>query len=366
MPRRRLLFVLFELAFGGVERQAQLLAEAAHQQGHAVTLLVLGKNGPAYDRFAPCCEKIILLEVNYSNDYALHSAIQKGLEHSDFDAAFLFSTAKLPVLSHAIEKQAPVQLMHVGNPVEPNWIEGAKQMVRTLLFRPSRQLVLVANSQYTLQSLQKHFYYKHFPLACSLNSVHIPKDPAPLREMCTPLQIGMVARLDRIKDQATLIRAVAHARKHGQAVECELVGGGELEDSLKALAGELGLIENHAVRFVGWLADVQVALRRWDVFVFSTTAREGFGNAAAEAMAIGLPCIFTDVGPCREVGSDAVLYVPPEDPVALADSFAQLQPVEKRRELAEKARARAMHWFRAERNLEDFMQLAFSASQPTS
>lgn len=365
MPQRRLLFVLFELAFGGVERQAQLLAEAAHTQGHAVTLLVLGKTGPAYERFQPCCEKIILLDVNYSNDVALNRAIQQSLAQDHFDAAFLFSTAKLPVLSHAIAQRVPVQLMHVGNPVEANWIETSKQQIRTWLFRPSRQLTLMANSQYTLQSLKKHFYYQRFALGCSLNSVHIPAEPATLRETCVPLQIGMVARLDRIKDQATLLRAVAEARQQGLPVECELVGGGELEASLKQLAGELGLLETNAVRFVGWLSDVHVALRRWDVFVFSTTAREGFGNAAAEAMAMGLPCIFTDVGPCREVGSDAVWYVPPESPKVLAEKLTQLLPYAPRRALADAARARAMHWFRAERNLEDFLRMAFPQDQPT-
>ncbi|HMO35061.1 MAG TPA: glycosyltransferase, partial [Gemmatales bacterium] len=194
------------------------------------------------------------------------------------------------------------------------------------------------------------------PRALSYNSVEIPETPAKLREVAEPLKIGMVARLDRIKDQATLIRAMALLDKQGHAVECELVGGGELETSLKSLARELGVWETR-VRFAGWVSDVINRLRQYDLFVFSTTAREGFGNAAAEAMAMGLPCIFTDIGPCREVGGDAVVYVPPAHPQALAESILRLQAWEPRQQLAAQARERSLAYFQPERNFLEYLQL---------
>ena len=104
------------------------------------------------------------------------------------------------------------------------------------------------------------------------------------------------------------------------------------------------------------------ALGRWDIFVFSTTAQEGFGNAAAEAMAHGLPCIFTDVGPCREVGAEAVEYVPQGDDRSLAERIAALaSDASRRSELASAARARAQSCFGAERKLSDFLSLAFDS-----
>ncbi len=46
-------------------------------------------------------------------------------------------------------------------------------------------------------------------------------------------------------------------------------------------------------------------MHRWDLFAYATTDREGLGNAVSEAMAFGLPCILSDVGPMREfVGPD--------------------------------------------------------------
>ncbi|HMO35060.1 MAG TPA: hypothetical protein PKA06_03360, partial [Gemmatales bacterium] len=153
MPGKRLLFVLYELSFGGVERQAQLLAEAGHRLGHAITLIVLGSDGPAFERFTSCCKRIIILKSNIHHDRGLIRDIRQACHHSEFDAAFLFSTAKLPVISHALIPHAPVHLVHVGNPVEWRWSEYLKQMVRCFFYPPSPRLILIANSYYTLKSL---------------------------------------------------------------------------------------------------------------------------------------------------------------------------------------------------------------------
>lgn len=362
MTSKRLLFVLYELAFGGVERQAQLLAEAAHALGHRVSLLVLGTDGPAFARFAACCDRITILNAPISNDFALHRTIRLGIANHQYDAAILFSTAKLPVISHALKERVPVQLVHVGNPAERILTEQLKHQLRSIFFPPSAQLQLVANSQYTLNTLLEHPFYRQFPAAMSWNSTHLPEHPVEIREICEPLRIGMVARLDRIKDQSTLIKAVAEARKlaPGTKVVCELVGGGELESSLKAEAEQLKL--DSSVIFAGWVDNVPERLRSWDLFVFSTTAREGFGNAAAEAMGIGLPCIFTDVGPCREVGADAVEYVPPVNALALAQAILGMAEAGKRRSFAARSRARAMEWFRPERNFLDYFRLLSTGS----
>ena len=71
---------------------------------------------------------------------------------------------------------------------------------------------LVANSEHTLSSLQAHPFYRRFPLHVSPNCVRIPVEPAKLRERCEPLRIGMVARLDPIKDHATLIFATDYLK----------------------------------------------------------------------------------------------------------------------------------------------------------
>ncbi|MHC5011058.1 MAG: glycosyltransferase family 4 protein [Planctomycetota bacterium] len=48
---------------------------------------------------------------------------------------------------------------------------------------------------------------------------------------------------------------------------------------------------------------------------------EGFGYPVLEAMAAGVPVVASRIAALEEVGADAALFVPPEDPVALATAL---------------------------------------------
>ncbi|MCT0219807.1 glycosyltransferase [Synechococcus sp. CS-1329] len=112
-----------------------------------------------------------------------------------------------------------------------------------------------------------------------------------------PRRVLMVARLDAIKDQATLLRAFAAARPPGW--QLQLAGEGPDRPRLEALTRELGL--DPADVFLGRRSDIPELLGQADLFAFSTTRAEGFGIVLIEAMAAGLPVIASDVPACREV-----------------------------------------------------------------
>jgi glycosyltransferase involved in cell wall biosynthesis len=114
-----------------------------------------------------------------------------------------------------------------------------------------------------------------------------------------PRVVGMVARLNVIKDHDTLLKAFARVRGLIGNTELWLIGDGERRDELAALADELKIRE--AVRFWGDRSDVHRLLGGIDVFAFSTTRDEGFGIALAEAMAARTPIVASDVHACREV-----------------------------------------------------------------
>lgn len=136
--------------------------------------------------------------------------------------------------------------------------------------------------------------------------------------------IGMVARLDAIKDHLTLIRAFAALRPAAPTAALWIVGDGPLRPVLEAEAARLGVAE--ATRFLGRRTDVPELLGQMDLYAFSTTRDEGFGIALVEAMAAGVPIIATDVPACREVlaGGAAGLLAPPADPMALAERLRRL------------------------------------------
>lgn len=149
-------------------------------------------------------------------------------------------------------------------------------------------------------------------------------------------RVLMVARLDPIKDQATLLRAFAAACLPGW--ELQLVGEGPERPRLEALSRELGL--DPAAVLLGRRSDIAELLGQSDLFAFSTTAAEGFGIALIEAMAAGLPILASDVPACREVLKDGAAgeLVAAGDESAWAKRLKRLiASGEQREELAEKA-----------------------------
>lgn len=135
--------------------------------------------------------------------------------------------------------------------------------------------------------------------------------------------IGLVARLDPIKDHQTFLAAAATAIKGRPALEFACVGGGP-EDYRRMLMSEadrLGVGDR--VRWVGATNDAPGVFNALDVLT-STSTSEGFSNVIAESMACGVRCVVTDVGDSAWVVGDTGLVVRPRDPAAVAAAWLTL------------------------------------------
>lgn len=156
-----------------------------------------------------------------------------------------------------------------------------------------------------------------------VNGIDVPyytrsaRDPAAIRQ-CLGLPQGVnllvyVARLGRLKRIDILLEAVALLRARRCEYACVIVGEGNLRDDLWAKAEALKITD--VVHFVGHAEDVRPYLEAGDVYV-STAEREGFGLAVAEAMAMGLVCVVTDIGGHDEMIVHGVtgLMVPVDSP----------------------------------------------------
>lgn len=128
-----------------------------------------------------------------------------------------------------------------------------------------------------------------------------------------------VARLDSVKDQATMLRGVREVADALPGFRLDLVGDGPERRTLEGMTRELHLEAN--VSFLGYREDVRALLRRPQVFLLSSVS-EGIALTLLEALAAGLPSVVTDVGGNREVIHDASvgLLVPPRAPEALAQA----------------------------------------------
>ena len=150
----------------------------------------------------------------------------------------------------------------------------------------------------------------------------------------------MVARLDQIKDQASLIQAFA--RCQSTVWDLVLVGDGPCRGALEELSRSCGLDPSKI--FLGKRLDIPEILGSFDLFAFSTTDAEGFGIVLIEAMAAGLPVIASDVPACREVLADgaAGVLVPPGEVQAWTIRLGELMSQPKTRQrLAQASATRA-------------------------
>jgi glycosyltransferase involved in cell wall biosynthesis len=130
--------------------------------------------------------------------------------------------------------------------------------------------------------------------------------------------VGLVARLDPMKDHATFLRAAAHVATQSKGVRFVCVGEGPeaFRTSLKNMASRLDL-DRHLL-WAGARSDMTAVHNACDLAVNSSAYGEGVSNAISEAMACGIPCVVTDVGDSSWVVGSFGQVVPPQDWEALA------------------------------------------------
>jgi glycosyltransferase involved in cell wall biosynthesis len=167
--------------------------------------------------------------------------------------------------------------------------------------------------------------------------------------------VGYVGRFHPVKDQQNFVRAAGMvAQQHSNARF--LMVGRDLDGANVQLAQWIQAT-GYAERFVllGERADVPVCLSAMDLFCLSSR-NEGFPNVVAEAMAMGLPCVVTDVGDAAMLVADTGVVVPKENSAALAQGMVQLLTlsVQERQALGRSARVRIEQEFSMERCTQRF------------
>jgi len=135
--------------------------------------------------------------------------------------------------------------------------------------------------------------------------------------------VGIVARLDPIKNHKCLIRAMVHVKEAFAGAILLVIGDGPLRGELACLARVAGL--EGSVKFLGTRADVHSLLQCLDVFVLSSVS-EGLPLTVLEAMASAKAIVATRVGGIPEAVEDGVegLLVQPDDEKALSGAIKSL------------------------------------------
>lgn len=137
--------------------------------------------------------------------------------------------------------------------------------------------------------------------------------------------IGTMGRLSSVKGQRFLIEAMKYIVLSDNRVKCVIIGSGPEEGELKKLVMKMGL--EGSVKFAGdaHYKDAPLYLKCMDIFVLPSL-KEGLGLALLEAMALGKPCIASDVGGISEILGNGQngLSVPPANAEALKEAIMKL------------------------------------------
>jgi glycosyltransferase involved in cell wall biosynthesis len=183
------------------------------------------------------------------------------------------------------------------------------------------------------------FEIVHYGIAAGSAPPPPPAEPA----------LVCVGRLVPIKGHATLLDAVAEARRTVPDLRLELAGAGPLRGELETQARRLEL--GDSVRFAGRVAPVAPAYERAAVVVVPSLG-EGFGMVALEAAERGRVVIASNVGGLPEIVEDGRtgVLVAPSDVNALARAIVELaRDPERVAAMGRAARERALAEFSLER-----------------
>lgn len=139
----------------------------------------------------------------------------------------------------------------------------------------------------------------------------------------TDIVIGSIGRFNEVKHQKIFIEIAADVIKKNPHLKFVMVG----RDNDESNPILMGWLHNYNVsnsfRLLGQRNDIPQCLKVFDIFCLHSKT-EGFPNVLVEALAIGLPCVSTDVGDARHIMKDLGLISPSNNAKNLAETLEKV------------------------------------------
>lgn len=215
-------------------------------------------------------------------------------------------------------------------------------------------LVVVTVSEFSLRYLRTK-YPSHDEKFCRVfNGIEVDRFQTSSFPDGRPLILS-VGRYIPKKGFCTLVEACS--RLEGKDFECQIIGNGPLEESLKEQAALLGVDQRVSITGPKAEGEIKRLFERSRMFVLSCTraedgAMDNLPTVIMEAMAAGLPVVSTDVAAVSEMIADEEtgFIVPERDSGALAQKMAcLLENPELARAMGMRARERCRDLFDLDR-----------------
>jgi glycosyltransferase involved in cell wall biosynthesis len=319
------------LDYGGAETQITILANGLARTGHAVSVLVFYPNGPLRERLSPDVTVRCLGKRGRWDVISFLRRLFLALNEEQPDVLYAF----LPVanlLACLTRLRSPKMKLAWGvrasdmDLTRYDWLSRLTYWLeRRFSHCPD---LIISNSE----AGRRYAVSRGFPddgrFIVIPNGIDVERF-RPDRALRATVRmewgvlphemlVGIVARLDPMKDYPTFLKAAAILARHEPLVRFVSVGAGTAEYSavLREQAHALGL--DKRMIWAGPRGELPAVYNALDLLVLSSAFGEGFSNVLGEAMACGVRCVATDVGDAREILDDSGTVVPPSNPEALA------------------------------------------------
>jgi sugar transferase (PEP-CTERM/EpsH1 system associated) len=336
---KRLLYVNYSLAMGGIERM--IVEFCRHFLGQFKIQVAVFESGGGLE--SDLCEMdvpVISLDKKPGLDVLLVWRLVRLIKSQKIDVVHTNNFNTWLYVSVAVLFCSNVTTVHT----EHSLVRGGKKrryMLEKFLSKLTRYVVAVSDDVKNLMIEKANIASGDISVIQNgVNTNHFVNNGASRKKMRDSLGIGddvilygAVGRLVEVKDHMSLVRSFKSLidTQHQDSPEVRLViiGGGKLESALKELVAELGL--NDLVFMLGERNDVVDWLSAFDVYSMSSLS-EGMSISLLEAMSMSLPVVATGVGGNVDLVTQNVngLLVPAGDVSAFSQAMSKMFASETR------------------------------------
>ena len=352
---------------GGITEHIYHLSSELRQRGHDVRILTTSfnpeeeVNDPDYVIRVGRSIKVPVNKSISSIAFApnITGKIKKVVRENRYDIVHVHGSLAptMPIFALNYSNAANVATFHAAHESSI-----AYSLFKPLLKRTFRKIDgLIAVSEVARQSMMKYFPgdYAIIPNGIDTNRFRPDLEPIPSMKDKKRKNILFVGRFDPRKGLKFILQAMPSIVERVPDAHLTVIGGGPLEKWYKKqVAPEVA----SNISFVGFVSPEE--LPRYyvssDIYVSPATGGESFGIVLLEAMASGVPVLASDIPGYRTVMEDGVegMFVPPEDPEAIADKVVELlNAPELRARMGKSGRKKAVNlysWPRVTEQVESF------------
>ncbi|MDD4169642.1 MAG: glycosyltransferase, partial [Desulfotomaculaceae bacterium] len=303
----KITFLIRSLDYGGAERQLVALARELHRHGHSVAVLTFYSGGPLQQDLEKAGVSVINLEKRGRWDIlGFLGRLVRFLrrERPDILHGYLVTANILTVLLKPLFPDIRmIWGVRVSN-LDFTRYNRYLRLTHPVECRLSRfaDRIIVNSQAGSHYAISRGFpQEKTVVIPNGIDTERFRPDPesgklvrAEWGVSSDEKLIGLVGRLDPMKDHPTFLEAAALLMQKRKDVRFVCVGDGpaDLRQELHALGKALDL--NKYLIWAGAREDMAAVYNALELATSSSSFGEGFPNVVGEAMACGVPCVVTE------------------------------------------------------------------------